>query len=101
MSKLLLEKYKEIQNQKLNKILEKIETKPIFLEEKRLLSENEVINYKEELKIEVENIIILIDCYNNEFLMFDMSNNCFKMYNFDDDFIYKTKSIKLILKEFI
>jgi len=101
MSKLLLEKYKKIENQKLNRILEKIKTEPIFLEEKRLLSESEVINAKEELNIETDNVIVLVDCYNNEFLIFDISDNSFKMYSVDDNLIYHPKSIDSILKELI
>lgn len=101
MSKLLLEKYKDIKNEKLNKILEKIELEPIFLNQKRLLSESEVIDYKNELKINDDNIIVLVDCFDNEFLIFDISDNNFKMYSIDDNFIYNSKSIALILKELI
>ena len=101
MSKLLLEKYKKVKNEELNKILSKIKKEPVFLGEKRLLSEEEVINFKNELGIDDNNIIILLDCYDNNYLVFDMIDNCFKIYNIDDNLIYNSKFIETILKDII
>lgn len=101
MSKLLLNKYQNVHNKKLLELLKKIEIEPIFYGEQRLLSESEVINYKKELGIMKENIIPLIDCLDNEFLVFDLLKKEFKMYNMDDDIIYNSKTIEPILKKCI
>ncbi len=94
MSKILLKKYKNIDNQELLSILEKVCDEPCFLNEKRLLSELEILNYKEIIGIHKNDLIPLIDCYNNEFLIYDLIRGEFKMYSIDDDIIYDSKFIE-------
>lgn len=101
MSKLLLNKYKTINNKELLELLKKIDIEPTFYGEQRLLSESEIINYKEELGIMKEDIIPLIDCLDNNFLVFDLLKNEFKMYSIDDNIIYNSKTIENILKQCI
>ena len=48
-----------------------------------------------------EDIIPLIDCLDNNFLVFDLLKNEFKMYSIDDNIIYNSKTIENILKQCI
>lgn len=59
------------------------------------------MNSKNELEMDDNNIIILIDCYDNNYLVFDLLDNCFKMYNIDDNLIYNSKLIETILNDIV
>ncbi len=94
MSKILLEKYKDINNKNLLELLEKVNREPIFLEDnQRLLSEDEILNYNAELEIVIKNIIPLIDFYDNNFLVYDELEKKFKMFNIVDELFYENLKI--------
>lgn len=81
-------KQNNIQNDELNKILSYVEEEPIFFsQEKRLLSLAEILNYKEEVDTEL-NIIPLVDCYDNNFLVYNLEENQFQIIDVSDDFIW-------------
>ena len=86
-----MDRYKEIKNEELQKILKFVEEVPIFFgEEKRLLSKSEIVNYKEEFDIDLDvDIIPLIDLYDNNFLIYNISENKFQIMDISDDIIWK------------
>lgn len=62
----------------LKEILLFCENDPIhFYEQRRLLSIDEILNYNLELQIEDKNIIPLVDCYDNDFLIYDVESKTF------------------------
>ena len=85
------EEYREIKNEELQEILKFVTEEPIFFgDEKRLLSKSEIINYKDELNIDLnEDIIPLIDLCDNNFLIYNISKNKFQMMDISDDIIWK------------
>ena len=94
MSKILLEKYKDINNKILLDLLEKVNRERIFLEDnQRLLSEDEILNYNAELEIVIKNIIPLIEFYDNNFLVYDELEKKFKMFNIVDELFYENLKI--------
>ena len=94
MSKILLEKYKNINNKKLLELLEKVNKESKFLEDnQRLLSEDEILNYNDELKIAIQNIIPLIDFCDNDFLVYEELEKKFKMFNIIDELFYENLKI--------
>lgn len=100
MSKILIEKYNDINNSKLISILSKIEENPIFLDDEiRLLSEKEVLTLNEQLEVGIE-YIILVDCSDNNYLCYSNLDNEFKMYNVDDNIFYDSKNIEKIINLF-
>ncbi|MDD4054163.1 MAG: hypothetical protein PHZ20_04995 [Bacilli bacterium] len=65
----------------LKEILSLCKDEPIFYEEeKRLLSIGEILNSKEELSLN-ENVIPIIDLYDNEFLVYDIANSQFTKFD--------------------
>ena len=101
MSTLLTEKYNDINNSKLISILSKIEKNPIFLDDEiRLLSEEEVLTLNKQLEIGNE-YIILIDCFDNNYLCYSKLENEFKIYNIDDNIFYDSKNIEKIINTLI
>ena len=87
----IMDRYKEIENEELQEILKFVKEEPLFFgDEKRLLSKSEIINYKDELNIDLnEDIIPLIDLYDNNFLIYNISKNKFQMMDISDDIIWK------------
>ncbi len=78
--------YKKINNSDLQTILSFVGNEPIFFDNKKLLSIEEINNYNSELNISRQNIIPLIDLYDNEFLIYDINNDNFKILDISDDF---------------
>lgn len=101
MSKLLVRKYENIGHEGLNVLLKKVGSESIFYDENRLLSEDEIMNYREELGIHKDHMIPLIDCFNNEFLVFDIIDCSFKMYSIDDEILYASTNVDNLLNEVI
>lgn len=100
MSKVLLEKYNNINNNKLISILNKVEENPIFLDNYvKLLSEEEILTLNKELEIGIDYIVI-VDCLDNNFLCYSISNDEFKMFNVDDNIFYDSKNIEKVLNLF-
>ncbi len=65
----------------------------------RLLSKDEILNYQEELNIKMDNIITLIDLYDNNFLIYNINKNIFEKLNIVDETIFdKTNTIENYLK---
>ncbi len=65
----------------------------------QLLSKEEIINYKEHLNIKIDNIIPLVDLYDNIFLVYNIDDDTFAKLNITDEIIYgKTKTIENYLK---
>lgn len=93
-------KFASMENQELQEILKYVGTEPIFFyDEMRLLSEEEIINYKEELGIKIDNIIPLIDLYDNDFLIYNTNENVFEKLNITDEtFFDKTNTIEKYLE---
>lgn len=79
----------EIDNVKLKEILKYVTKEPIFFsEECRLLSKDEILNYKDELNIDLE-IIPLIDLYNNNFLTYNIKENKFQLLDISSNEFWK------------
>lgn len=89
----ILSKYPTINknNNELKRILSICKIEPIFIKGKeiRFLSLEEVINYKKCLNIDKENIIPLIDLYDNDFLIYDINQNKFAKIYIADEQIYQ------------
>ena len=93
--------YNNITNEELLKLVKYVKNEPIFISDNvRLLSMDEILNYKEELKID-KSIIPLIDLCDNNFLAFDIVNKEFQMLDISDEQFWKKidnvrKYVKLI-----
>ena len=86
----LIEDIGKINNSELNEIAKYITKNALFFDnEKRLLSEDEIINYKEELMIEIDNIIPLIDLYYNIYLIYNIENNEFELLDISTEEVIK------------
>ena len=99
-----MDRYKEIENEELKKILEFVKEEPLFFgDEKRLLSESEIINYKDELNIDLdEDIIPLIDLYDNNFLIYNIEKNKFQIMDISNDIFWKdVDSIQKYINEIL
>lgn len=89
MKKEFVEIINRISNSELNEILNYCKDESIFFDkETRLLSISEIINYKEELKIKMD-IIPIIDIYDNNYIVFDITNNQFAMMDISEEVIFK------------
>lgn len=78
-----------INNEELLKLIKYIKEEPVFISDNiRLLSIEEILNYKEELKID-KLIIPLIDLYDNNFLVFDIEKKEFQMLDISDEQFWK------------
>lgn len=81
----------------LPKIIKKIlssNKETIFLSgERRILSYDEVLQAKDQLHVDfiAYGIIPLIDCYDNNFIVYDYKNNTWNMFNIVDECIFDTK----------
>ena len=89
-------KYSSINNKELQEILKYVKEEPVFLSnEMRLLSKEEILNYKEELSVEMDNIIPLIDLYDNNFLIYNITEDVFEKINIVDETVFgKTNTIE-------
>lgn len=84
------EKFKIKVDGQLNKILMFCEDMPVLFDnEKRLLSIDEILDYETELKIESK-VIPLIDCYDNDFLVYNIEKKCFEMFNISTEESWQT-----------
>lgn len=91
----------DIDNDNLKTILSHMKTESIFFKnEQRLLSIEELLNYKEELNINIDHIIPLIDLYDNNFLIYNIKNDKFQILDISDDFIYDVDSIQKYMDNF-
>ncbi len=90
MDKLLnIIKENSITNEELLKLIKYVKDEPIFLLNNiRLLSMDEILDYKEELKID-KSIIPLIDLCDNNFLVFDIENKEFQILDISDEQLWK------------
>ena len=95
-----MEKFVNIANNELQEILKYVGDEPLFFyDEMRLLSKDEILNYQEELNIKMDNIIPLIDLYDNNFLIYNINENVFEKMNIVDETIFdKTNTIENYLK---
>ena len=94
------EKIKIINNTELNEIISLVREQPIFFDNntKRLLSMDEILNYKTELNINIE-IIPLVDEGDNSFLVFNEKENKFQMCDISSELCYKNiENIKKYLE---
>lgn len=91
-----MDKYSSINNKELQEILKYVKEEPVFLSnEMRLLSKEEILNYKEELSVEMDNIIPLIDLYDNNFLIYNITEDVFEKLNIVDETVFgKTNTIE-------
>lgn len=89
-------KFSYIKNEEVQKILKYVKNEPIFFgDNMRLLSEEEIINYKRELGLEIDNILPLIDLNDNNFLIYKLDENTFEKLNIvDGTFFCKIDSIE-------
>ncbi len=89
-----------IENEELQEILKYVGDEPLFLnDEMRLLSKDEINNYKMELGIDIDNIVPLIDLFDNNFLIYNKVKNTFEKLNIVDETIYeREETIEKYLK---
>lgn len=96
----LKEKIELINNQELNEIINFVKDSPVFFADntKRLLSMEEILNYKTELNINID-IIPLVDEGDNSFLIFNKKENKFQMCDISSELCYKNiENIKKYLE---
>ena len=98
-----VEKY-SINNKKLEEFLNLVKEKSVFIDdtEERILYDKEIINYKNNLQINMD-IILLVDIGNNDFVAFNLNENKFQLFNIVDKIFFQDVDIdKYInkLKEF-
>jgi hypothetical protein len=80
---------KKYENEELNTILTLVQKDPIFFDnEKRLLSQDEILNYKEELKTNLD-IIPLVDLYDNNYLVYNLTSNKYQLLDISQDLLWK------------
>jgi len=78
-----------IDNDDLKQMIKWIKDEPIFFdEEKRLLSKSEILNYKEELTINIE-CIPLIDLFDNNYVIYNIEDKEFQIFDISDNSIVK------------
>lgn len=67
---------------------------PIFLEEYRVLSFSEIIDAEDDLNVNFkkEKIIPLIDCGDNDFIVYNFSKKTWAKYNIIENCLFKVKS---------
>lgn len=85
----------------LKEILSLCKHEPVFFgNEKKLLSIDEILNGREELKFKDSRIISIIDLWDNNFLSYDIKNKQFVRFNIMDEVKYgKIDSIKIYIDE--
>lgn len=79
-------KLSSINNEELKLLLSYINSEPIFFNEKRLVSIDEINDYKEDLLIDIE-CIPLIDLYDNNYIIYNLKENEFQIYDISEDVI--------------
>ena len=88
-----------INNDELNTVMSYVNNEPIFFGQKKLLSIDEINDYKKELLIDIE-CIPLIDLFDNNLIIYDLSKNEFQIYDISDDVVVKENiSIKKYIDE--
>ena len=80
------DKLSSINNEELKLLLSYVNSEPIFFNEKRLVSIDEINDYKEDLLIDIE-CIPLIDLYDNYYIIYDLKENEFQIYDISEDII--------------
>lgn len=94
----MFDEFLKIDNKDLQKILCFVKEEPIFFGfDKRLLSKPEIINYKNEFNINKDDIIPLVDLYDNEFLIYDIKINRFFIMDISDNFCRDIESIEIYI----
>lgn len=90
---------KKIKNKDLNKILSYVIEEPLFFDtEKRLLSLDEILNYKDYLACNLD-IIPLVDTYDNYYLVYKIEEDKFQMLDISvDEFFGEIENIDEYLK---
>jgi len=82
----------DINNAELIEVINFVKEETIFVEENiRLLSKDEIINYKKELNTEKE-LIPIIDLYDNNYLVFNLENGKFQILDISADEYWKELS---------
>lgn len=96
----MIDKLSNLKNKELQEILNYIQSEPIFFgDNMRLLSKDEILNYKEELGIDINNILPIIDLNDNNFLVYNLEKNTFEKLNIEDEtFFGETDSISNYLE---
>ena len=90
-----------INNEELKLLLSYVNSEPIFFNEKRLVSIDEINDYKEDLLIDIE-CIPLIDLYDNYYIIYDLKENEFQIYDISEDVIVeKNISLNNYIKELV
>lgn len=79
-------KLSSINNEELKLLLSYVNSEPIFFNEKRLVSIDEINDYKEDLLIDIE-CIPLIDLYDNYYIIYNLKENEFQIYDISEDVI--------------
>lgn len=80
------DKLSSINNEELKLLLSYVNSEPIFFNEKRLVSIDEINDYKEDLLIDIE-CIPLIDLYDNYYIIYDLKGNEFQIYDISEDVV--------------
>lgn len=90
-----------INNEDLKLLLSYVNSEPIFFNEKKLVSIDEINDYKEDLLIDIE-CIPLIDLYDNYYIIYDLKENEFQIYDISEDVIVeKNISVNNYIKELV
>lgn len=80
-------------NKELKEIMNYVKEEPVFFlvngNECSLLSKEEINDYKTYLQTNIDNIVPLIDLMDNNFIVYVIEENNFKMLNITDDILYK------------
>lgn len=79
----------QINNEKLNKILNYINDESVFFkEDARLISKSEIENFEKECQCNINGMIPLIDVFNNDFIVYICDSDLFGMYNIVDELLF-------------
>lgn len=89
----------EINNKELKTILNYVDNDSIFFnDDMRLLSKDEIENFEEQCDCKIGKYIPLIDVYDNNFIVYDLDNDNFLLYNIVDEISFnKNFDIKNII----
>lgn len=89
------QEYLELDNRSLKEILSYVKEEPVFLDKNvRLFSKEEIVHYKSELKIDIDNIIPLFDISDNEVIAYEILKNEFVIVDISDDFVRQLDSVQ-------
>ena len=73
----------------------------VFLDDSRVLSYNEVVNAEKDLHVSFKDkgIIPLVDCYDNDFIVYHFKDKIWSKFNIVDETVFKKKdSLEELLK---